>query len=135
MTAQEIAVARERLQKRHSSLQQTFRLLHDRRVHQALYSIPLVRRSARIGKYVARAVLPAPTRCLLRQWLLHPKLDDTPNNHVQSDYLPSQGELDIYTTDVVFSIDKARRVLGYVPKIDCAEGMERTTAWIKWARL
>jgi nucleoside-diphosphate-sugar epimerase len=43
----------------------------------------------------------------------------------------------MYTTfdKVVFPIDKARRLLGYDPKIDFTEGMKRTAAWIEWARL
>jgi len=30
---------------------------------------------------------------------------------------------------------KARRVLGYDPKVGLAERINRTAAWIKWARL
>jgi nucleoside-diphosphate-sugar epimerase len=37
--------------------------------------------------------------------------------------------------NVVFSIEKARRVMGYHPSVDFVEGMERTAAWIQWARL
>jgi nucleoside-diphosphate-sugar epimerase len=36
---------------------------------------------------------------------------------------------------VAFSIEKARRVLSYEPRTDFVEGMERTAAWIKWARI
>ena len=69
--------------------------------------------------------------------LLSEKIDGNPDNRAQyeSSHLPSQAELDIYTTNVAFSIEKARRVLGYDPNIDFAEGMDRATAWIKWARL
>jgi nucleoside-diphosphate-sugar epimerase len=33
------------------------------------------------------------------------------------------------TADRVFSIDKARRELGYEPRVPPAEGVERTVAW------
>ena len=49
----------------------------------------------------------------------------------------SQAEVDMFATfdKVAFSIEKARRVLGYNPKFDFEAGMERMAAWIKWARL
>jgi nucleoside-diphosphate-sugar epimerase len=36
---------------------------------------------------------------------------------------------------VRFNIDKARHVLAYAPAVDFSEGMRRTAAWIRWARL
>jgi nucleoside-diphosphate-sugar epimerase len=36
---------------------------------------------------------------------------------------------------VTFSIDKARRTLGYAPAVDFDEGMARTAAWIRWANI
>ena len=49
--------------------------------------------------------------------------------------LPCEAEQRIQTSRVAFSIEKARRVLGYEPAIDFGEGMERTRLWIDWARL
>ncbi len=34
---------------------------------------------------------------------------------------------------VEFPIEKAKRLLGYAPAVDFAEGMARTAAWIRWA--
>jgi nucleoside-diphosphate-sugar epimerase len=38
-------------------------------------------------------------------------------------------------SNVRFPIGKAERLLGYVPAIDFEEGMARTEAWIRWARI
>ena len=138
MTVQEIAAARpQRGGIITSSLKQALRLMRDPRTHQALGSIPVVKRSVQMGMSIAKTLLPAPARRLLRQTLLREKIDGNPDSRAQqeSSHLPSQAELDVYTANVVFSVEKARRLLGYDPSIDFAEGMERTTAWIKWARL
>jgi len=59
-------------------------------------------------------------------------LDASVANHY---YAFSQGQIDLYTTNVLYNIDKARRMLDYHPRIDFARGMELTSAWMKWARL
>jgi len=41
----------------------------------------------------------------------------------------------LYTCNVAFSIDKARKVLGYQPEIGFPEGIRRTGEWIKWMKL
>lgn len=147
MTAQEIAAAiqetaaaRTQMRNHHpSSLKRTLRLMRDPRTRQALRSIPVVERFVQAGEAMARMLLPAPTRRLLRQRLLSENTSDAPSSSAQSTSPPplSQAEVDMIATfdKVVFSIEKARRMLGYDPQIDFAEGMERTAAWIKWARL
>jgi nucleoside-diphosphate-sugar epimerase len=147
MTVQEIMVAieaaeatRVKLMKhRSSTLRQTFNLIRDQRTRQALRTIPVVDRLAQAGKGVVQTLLPASTRHALRQKLLN----NNTNGLTQSDAQPelslllSRGEVNMFTCyeKIAFSIDKARRVLGYDPKIDFSEGMKRTAAWIKWARL
>jgi nucleoside-diphosphate-sugar epimerase len=86
---------------------------------------------------MARMLLPLPVRRRLRQALLEKNTTHLQNSSADatSRVLPSQAEVDIYTTKVVFSIEKACRILGYDPKISFAEGMEYTSAWIKWGRL
>ncbi len=41
--------------------------------------------------------------------------------------------VDFWTKNRSFSIDKARRVLGYAPKVDVEEGVARTAAWYRQA--
>lgn len=145
MTAQEIAAAiqetaaaRAQMRNHHpSSLEQTLRLMRDPRTRQALRSIPMVERFVQAGKAMARMLLPAPTRHLLRRMLLSEDTSGSPSSSTQSRSLLSQAEVEMITIfgKVVFGIEKARRVLGYDPQIDFTEGMERTAAWIKWARL
>ena len=37
--------------------------------------------------------------------------------------------VDFWTKSRAFSIEKARRLLGYAPKVDVEEGVARTAAW------
>jgi nucleoside-diphosphate-sugar epimerase len=141
MAAQEIAATWPQATNHSpSSLEQTLRLIRDPRTRRALRSIPAVERSVHTGKAIARSLLPAPVRRSLRQKLLGKNANSSPDsNNVQSISRPllSQDEVDMFATfdKIVFSIEKARRVLGYSPKIDFSDGMERTAAWINWARL
>jgi nucleoside-diphosphate-sugar epimerase len=41
--------------------------------------------------------------------------------------------VDFWTKSRAFSIEKARRVLGYAPKVDLEEGIARTVAWYRQA--
>ncbi|HEV7502609.1 MAG TPA: hypothetical protein VGQ33_21480, partial [Vicinamibacteria bacterium] len=41
--------------------------------------------------------------------------------------------VDFWTKNRSFSIEKARRVLGYAPKVDVDEGIARTAAWYRQA--
>ena len=41
------------------------------------------------------------------------------------------GAITYLTRTGTYSIDKARRELGYEPKVDLAEGMRRTEAWLR----
>lgn len=137
MTAQEIEALRARTnQHRPSSIRQTLRLLRDPRIRMALRSIPVVARLERIGRTVATTVLPARGQQLLRETLsglVRPEPTETPQP-VARPLLP-RGVVQQYAAKTIFSIDKAKRVLGYEPKVDFAEGMSRTAAWIRWARV
>lgn len=138
MTAQEIAQARAQLggiRIISSSLQQALRLAREPQMRRALSSIPIVKRSAQVG----RSLLPAATRSLLRQKLSGGNAPGEPGDGAPRPSRPvlSQDEVNMLTIfdNVAFSIEKARRWLGYDPKIGFAEGMRRTAAWIQWARL
>jgi nucleoside-diphosphate-sugar epimerase len=37
------------------------------------------------------------------------------------------------STTVFFSIEKARKVLGYEPRVQFAEGMRRVEQWLRYA--
>ena len=108
-------------------------------MRQALISIPIVKFSAQIVRSVARVVLPGPTRLLLRQRLISGNSIGSLSSITQPESCStlSPSEVGMFTTfdEVTFKIDKARRILGYEPSIDFAEGMRHTAAWIQWARL
>ena len=41
--------------------------------------------------------------------------------------------VDFWTKSRAFSIEKARRVLGYAPRVDLDEGIAQTAAWYRQA--
>jgi nucleoside-diphosphate-sugar epimerase len=41
--------------------------------------------------------------------------------------------VDFWTKSRAFSIGKARRILGYAPRVDVDEGVARTAAWYREA--
>jgi len=41
------------------------------------------------------------------------------------------GSIGLFSRPGTYSIDKARRLLGYAPQVDLAAGMERTEAWVR----
>jgi nucleoside-diphosphate-sugar epimerase len=135
MTVAEIATARRRLQRRASSLYKTLALLRDPRTRAALSAVPIVRRCMDATKYVARAALSSASHQWLQKQLQNPIANSNSDAADQFDYLPSPGEVDLYSSNVVFRIDKARRILGYAPGVDFVSGMERTKAWLRWAQL
>jgi nucleoside-diphosphate-sugar epimerase len=126
-------VAAEHARRPMTSLRRTSELLRDTQFRRALTSVPLIERSLRLTKRVAQTVLPAAARAAVRRSLMGEEHVAVPEAPPAA--FPSPAELDIYTTDVVFEIDKARRLLSYKPRIDFDEGMRRTGAWIQWARL
>ena len=139
MTVQEIAATWPPPTNHPSSLKQMLNLMRDPRTRRALRSIPMIDRSVQTSKAIVKSLLPSPVRRSLRQRLLGKSMNDLSNRHVQSPARPllSRDEVAMFTVfdKVAFGIEKARRVLGYDPKFDFAEGMERTASWIKWARL
>jgi len=43
---------------------------------------------------------------------------------------PTTNEFELYSREVSFSADRAARLLGYDPKVDMAEGVARSAAWL-----
>jgi nucleoside-diphosphate-sugar epimerase len=86
----------------------------------------------------------------LYQWLwyrfqsLNGRTQDRIRARLGGDPLPSRGSasgppipdletLAVQTCETRFSIEKARRILGYNPRIDFAEGMRLTAEWLRFA--
>jgi len=137
MTTQEIKTARAVLWRHNhpSSFKQTLRLLGDPRTRRALRSISAVEHGMQFARALSRVLLPGSTRRLLRKTLSN-NTSSTAQSDARNGWRPllSENEVNVYTVRVVFSIEKARSKLGYNPRISFAEGMERTTAWIRWAQ-
>lgn len=137
MTVEEIEAARARANQRHaSSIKQTLRLLRDPRIRAALRSIPVIAQVEQVGRAVVRNALPMRGQRLLRDVLsgLTRSEGDGPAQPT-AHLLPARGIVRNYAATTIFGIEKAKRVLGYDPKVSLAEGMNRTAAWIRWARL
>jgi nucleoside-diphosphate-sugar epimerase len=135
---EEIAATQEHaIHRKPSSTKQVGRLIRDPQFRQLLRSIPAVEYCLQLGLGTARALLTAETRHVLREMMLR----DNRNGHLETAanqnhcYNFSPGQIDLYTTKVVYSTDKVRQMLDYHPRVDFARGMELTSAWMKWARL
>ncbi len=141
MTVQEIEIASARMSKSNLSIlmEQMIRYLRDPKTSNALYSIPGFAHLIKVARFMSRVLVSTTTRSSLKQRTA--PTNGTLSNKSQSEIsqsLPlSKSEVDMFSIfgDVTFSIDKARKILGYNPKINFTEGMDRTAAWIKWARL
>lgn len=137
MTVGEIEAARAHQRRaRPSSIRQTLRVLGDPRIRVALRTIPAVAQLENLGKAIVRNVLPARGQRALREAVTG-MIRSAPGSSTGAPARPllPRGVVQVHASQTVFSVDKARRVLGYDPKVDFAEGMERTAAWIRWARI
>ena len=138
VTVGELAAARrESNHDTPSSLQQMAAIIRDPHFRQMLRSIRPIEYCLQLGLGTVRALLPDETRRAWREKLLSEDRNGDSQSAGAKPIAPlfSQGQIDLYTTKVVFSVQKARQMLNYDPKIDFGRGMELTSAWIKWARL
>ena len=53
----------------------------------------------------------------------------------EADPYPAPGLLALYAGQTAFSNEKAKRLLGFGPRVPRAEALERTRLWAEWARL
>lgn len=138
MTVEEIEAARARAQRSpRSSLKQAMVILRDPQMRQAVRAIPAVARLERVGRWFTGAVLPEGVQRRMREAVGNMIRQGGGEPAVQEPVrpLPLRSVVQTYALQTVFSVEKAQRVLGYAPLIDFPEGMARTAAWIRWARL
>jgi nucleoside-diphosphate-sugar epimerase len=141
-TVEEIAAARakEKVSRNPSSARAIVRLLRRPETRDALRSVPALVTAAKIAHEVVDR-LPGDVRQLLRRTTAatngsHANGETMPEAPANRPTIPlSEQDVRLYTGNVVFSIEKARKMLGYEPQIDFAEGMRRTAEWIKWMKL
>jgi len=55
------------------------------------------------------------------------------NGHAPATPVPDRDSWEEQTGAVFFSIEKARRILGYEPRIPFSEGIRRVEAWLRYA--
>lgn len=136
LTAAEIERRRgEARQVRRSTIKESLRILRDRQMRQALMRIPAVGRMGELARWAARTVVPTGMQRRLREYVVSATLTAPEEPAAPGPALPSRSLVEIYASRTVFSVEKARRVLGYAPSVDFQEGMRRTAEWIRWARL
>lgn len=126
MTADDIEAAR-REQRSPSAMRMLAGLLQRPEVRTALAEVPPLRKAWAAVK---------PWRALLAGRWHSPLLQtrrEPGSARPDASLLPSAREVEVYRTRVTFSIDKARRMLGYRPTVDFAEGMAKTAAWLRWS--
>ncbi len=119
-----------RAQRPPSSLQELKAVLRDPAFRDMAWRIPILRKLRDAAKVCARRMRDMPTG-------VDPDEESFigPASEVSQKRDPRFGRLDveIFTTDVAFSISRAREAFGYAPRIDLAEGVRRTGAWLMWA--
>jgi nucleoside-diphosphate-sugar epimerase len=116
------------------------RQLGDPAVKSGLLSLPGAEFGARTAKRIVRG-LPAGARARVKRTVNSAQSGVTtpaaaPPRH-PLDVPMTRAEVESFSVfeHVTFSIDKARRLLGYAPAVDFDEGMARTAAWIRWANI
>jgi nucleoside-diphosphate-sugar epimerase len=139
-TIEEIAAARSYDAKCHnpSSLRATVRLLRRPETREALRSVPVIATAEKMARGVLER-FPNGIRAVMKR----AKSNSTGQSNGATAPVPatlpviplSEHDTRLYTCDVAFSIEKARNLLGYEPKVDFAEGIRRTAEWIKWMKL
>lgn len=138
MSVAEIEAARARIAGRRqpSSFRAILRLLRDPGARDALRTVPAFARLGGIAKKMARGLSPD-VRRLIRGAASISKGHGMDGERIGRESRPplSKDEVRFYSCNVVFSIEKARRMLGYEAKINSADGMRRTAEWIRWMRL
>jgi len=141
-TVEEIAAARRQaeISTNPSSLRAVVRLLRRPATRSALRTVPAL---ASIEDMTRRVVNQLPGD--VRQFLKRATTSGNGSRPVASNRITavskpptialSDHDVRLFTGKAVFSIEKARKMLGYNPEIDFDEGMRRTAQWIKWMRL
>jgi nucleoside-diphosphate-sugar epimerase len=137
MTLAEIEAARVHArQSGPSSFTQALRLPRDPRVLEALRTVSAFARLETSAKEAAKRWLPIGAQLRLREIMASRGNAASEDVHMSVPRpLIQPSSVRLYSESRTFSIDKARRAIRYDPKVDFAEGMDRTAAWIKWARL
>ena len=130
LSSHQIAIARRA--DRTSTARRVMNLAGEPVVRDHLRDVRAVAAALRLTRTVAGRVLPTPTRHRLRS-RIHPP---TAPGEVRPAAL-NEGEVLMISAfqDVIFGIEKASEILRYAPAIDFDEGMRRTGAWLRWARL
>jgi nucleoside-diphosphate-sugar epimerase len=139
-TVDEITAARRAadVSQNPSSMRALVRLLRQPRTKDALRKVPAMAATEKIARRVIDR-LPGDVRQLVRRATTATN-GTGPTGFAkatakQSTIPLSDHDVRLFTCNIVFSIEKARKLLGYDPKIDFAEGMRRTGEWIKWMKL
>ena len=141
MSVEEIEAVRQemtrQLKKESSSLHRVRAALRNREVRRALKSIPLIKEPVQLARRATRFLVPSRGDQLQGQPLRVKAVSsgESAGASAKRKSIPSRGKVDIYSSNVVFRIDKARDILGYHPRVSFADGIEQTIAWMKWARL
>lgn len=142
MTRAELRAARNRLRRfalrqlARSAVGNPLRVLRDPAIRQGLFSIPGVQWASDATKSAIR-LLPGGAGNRIMAAIERAKAGQVVSGAGRADvraYLsPAEERSFAAYANVTFGIDKARSLLGYEPAVSFDEGMELTTAWLRWA--
>jgi predicted dehydrogenase/nucleoside-diphosphate-sugar epimerase len=131
MSAEAIARERKIEKKRRSTLSQVRALLREEyQGRPRLVEVPAL---AAVRRIVRQTV---PRRVI--ENVKHRVIDtgdDAPQSRQDPVHLPTPSQEEFYRMRAAIRYDKARRLIGYAPKVNLARGMELTEAWARWACL
>lgn len=142
ITRRELGAARRQLRARSLQLllgspTRAMTQLRNPLVRQGVQSVPGADQLGRLAKEVVTR-LPKRLQALLHQMAAPGSADNgNPQPAVGLPRVLSSREEISFSVfrDVVFPIEKAKRLLGYRPSVGFEEGMARTGAWLRWARI
>jgi nucleoside-diphosphate-sugar epimerase len=136
-TEEEIAKARKAEWRSHhpSSARAVVRLLRRPEARQALRKVPAIAKAEKVAKGIIRR-LPVNLSRMVKPPPSSTNGASAPFSQVPSAVaIPlSEDDVRFYSCQIVFSIEKARKMLGYSPTISFDEGMRRTAEWLQWMR-
>jgi nucleoside-diphosphate-sugar epimerase len=137
MTTAEIAKARNAATRsRHpSSARAVVRLLRRPEARQALRTVPALAMAEKVAKGIMRR-LPVDLSRMVKPLPSSTNGASTPASPIPLAVAIPLSEHDVrfYSCEIVFRIEKARKMLGYNADVSFEEGMRRTAEWIRWMR-
>jgi len=111
------------------SIKAAAQVARSREFRQMLMQIPLTERVMKKAWHWVHSLPPEKRERLRRRLGVQRRAAKSPD----AKFIPDAVTVATQSTTVFFSIEKARKVLGYEPRVGFAEGMKRVEQWLRYA--